>query len=724
VTRGVGDPSYTTTDPIWPEGVPLEPGYPEGYRTMVSLFASPSYHPQTMVMQIMDNEEYANSPPALGRFSTSTGELEQAIALIDYGDGAGTFVWDTFIPPVVWPPTSDFLYTVKYKSTFTDTTDDFQWVELESDSPFTFSKRSPTPQDKGRSDYWGRLHACSYNSDASMLVGMHNGSGISPDIHTKWTLWAPGPNAIGFFKSNDAGFSGRYGTGSTGTGTIPQGFIIDKHDHLWVFTHASIDGTINLHLDEYSWSIAGTDVTLTFLNRYELVNQDGGFNTWQYTIYGATYDEDADTIVFHWSCAFPSATYTNRDPVAINYGGSFNTPTQYRITHWDLDTRSKKLSDADSILITKASDGLLLTDFATTTEEPYFSGVPGFLGTDMNEDGDRYIGTWTKQGWTCIVCGNETGGRGWTAIHDGFFYVDVTTGVATKYAAWTEDLLPNPYEGGPDPVGSPGVYTWAGAVYEPLEEKFWAGRRNQGLAAYYGPEPEEVWYYATEGFGIYGWTVDPCPPCEEDLSPCGDETEAAVDGSWPDALQPRHVGLHKVPATLGGGPSMAGLEEVQESGVGFWRVSFSEIMIRSKAQRLMFRKLEAIAEGGGGVISIPIFDGKRAPWVTVGAPIDIEAETAFAVGATTGQIRANSAGTVMAGMHFSYNDRLYRLDDVGDPTGGVYPVTIWPEVRVAIPAGAALEFERPTLRVRTKHMEMRLQLLRLSEPDVDFEEDR
>lgn len=500
-TTGV-TPDYITYDPIWEEGNPVEPGYPMGYRTMVSNFASPSYHPGSMVMQVMDNEEYANSPPAIGRRSVATGEWETGSpVLIDYGDGAGAFIWDEFIPPVVWPPTSSKFYTVKFRSTFTDTLNDFQWVEMEATPPFAFSKRSPTPQDKGRSDYWGRLHACSYNAAATMLVGQHNGSGISPDIHTKWTLWAPGPNAIGFFKSNDAGFSGRYGTGLTGTGTTPQGFVIDKHDHLWVFTHAVVDQAVPIWLDEYSWSIVGTDITLTHLNRYQLNNQLGGFNTWSYVVYGATYNEDLDEIVFHWDAAFPSDTHTTRDPVAINFGGSGNTPTQYRITHWDLTTRSKKLSDADSILITKASDGLLLTDFGNTSEEPNFSGVPGFLGSDMNEDGDRYIGTWTKQDWSCYVCRNEP--ASYTAITDGFFIIDIDTGVATKYALWETDLLPGDFEGGPDPPGTEGVYSFAGAVWEPTTFCFWAGRRNQGFAGYYGPEPEQVWYYTTEGFGRY-----------------------------------------------------------------------------------------------------------------------------------------------------------------------------------------------------------------------------
>lgn len=748
MARGEGDPTYDTYDPIWADGVPLEPGYPTGYRTLVSLFASPSYHSSTMIMQVMDNEEYASSPPAVGRRSVSTGLWEQAagpvdkVALIDYGDGAGTFVWDTFIPPIVWPPTSDFLYTVKYKSTFTDTTDDFQWVQMDADYPFAFSKRSPTPQDKGRSDYWGRLHCCSYNSDASMLVGQHDGSGVSPGIHTKWSMWAPGPNAIGFFKSNDAGFSSRYGNGTSGNGTIPQGFIIDKHDHLWVFTHANVNQSVQFHLDEYSWAIVGTDITLTFLNRYELINQDGGFNTWSYSIHGATYNEDLDEIVFYWVCAFPSDTNTNRDPVAIDFGGAGNTPNQYRVTHWDLSTRTKKLSEADSVLITKESDGLLLTDFGNTTEEPGFAGIPGFLGSDMNEDGDHYTGTWTKADWMCLACRNEVGSRTWTAINDGFFYVDLSTGVATKYADWTGDLLPDPYEGGPDPPGSPGIYNWAGAVYEPTQEKFWSGRRNQGFAGINGPEPEEVWFYVTEGFGIYGWescpTGEDCVPCEADTEPCGETVEPACLAEWPlRLLQPRSVGIFYVPANIGGGPAMAGgNEQVAATANGFWKFTYADIPIHDLPQILRMRELEVLLEGRAGVICLQAYEGKRAPWLTVGSPIVASADSAIAADATSGSIKMTSGGVLRPGMFFSWENTtsgsnsgpwLYCLETVGAPSGSppVYPVTFVPPARAAIADDDPLEFDHPMCRGRLaddRGLTLELDLLEHASHTVEFEE--
>lgn len=492
-------PDCTTYDPIWAEGDPVRADYPLGYRTMVSLFASPSYHPDTMVMQVLDNEEYANSPPAVGRRSVSTGEWEQTsggadkVALLDYGDGVGAFVWLDYMPSVVWPPTSQKFYTVRYiDASSGGGLSDFWWVELDADYPFTFSKRSATPATKGETDVYEQCFCLGSNRDGTLLVAHHRGSGISPNIHAKFSMWAPSPNVVTYFNSLDAGFAGRYGVG-TSPNANPQGFLIDKNNHLWVYTFGQLDVSENLHLDEYSVTVGASDITLTHLNRYDLINQDGGFNTWQYNIHGATYNEDTDTIVFHWFCQLPSAAHTNRDPVAINYGGTGNTPKQFRVTHFDLATRSKKLSDAGSILITKATDGLLLTDFGNTAQEPDFSGIAGFVGSEMQVDGDRFVGTWTKQDWTAFACHNETT-RPWSAIHDGFFKIDLETGVAVKYQLCTDDLVV--FTGGNDE----GVYNYAGVVYEPTANCFWAGRRNQGFEGHF---VGTAFFYETEGFGRY-----------------------------------------------------------------------------------------------------------------------------------------------------------------------------------------------------------------------------
>jgi len=312
----------------------------------------------------------------------------------------------------------------------------------------------------------------------------------------------------------------------------------------------------------------------------------------------------------------------------------------------------------------------------------------------------------------------------------GFFLVDIATGVGTFYGYpdWGADFLQFDTDG-----DTPGVYSFEDAVYEPTTEKFWAGRRNEGDQGHFEPpDTFDVWYYTTEGFGIYGWEAVEAtcpPPCEEDLTVCGDTTEPAVNCEWPfDTLKPRHVGIHMVPATLGGGPALVGgLEDVQATNNGFWRISFGDIYIRTAEQVRAFRRIECCLEGRGGVVRLPIYDGKRAPWLsTPGGAIAAEAEGPFAVWSTSGSIRVTSGGELLAGMPFSISDRLYRLITVGDPTGQVYLVTIWPPIRVAIADNAVLEFRRPVLRCRLKDddgMLLNLDLLRNDMPSVDFEED-
>lgn len=717
MTRGVGTPSYVTYDPVWADGDPVEPGYPLGYRTMVSLFASPSYHPNTMIVMVMDNEEYANSPPAIGRRSASTGAWEQAagpvdkVALIDYGDGAGAFVWQDYMPPVFWPPASGKLYTFRFDSGGSDA--DFWWVELDADYPFTFSKRSDTPAEKGLAgQVWDGLNSLTWNADGSMLCAFHDGDGSSDG---KWSMWAPGPNIVSYFRDTDAAFAGLWDADS-----IPSGAVIDKHDHLWIITSLVVtDSPGQMFFDEFSWTVGLTDITLTHLNRYELINQDGGFNTWTYdcgagpfSYGGVTYNEDLDALIVHWQCRFESVAHLNHDP-PNDFGGAF----QHRITIWDLATRSKKLSEADSVLLTKAIGGTPL--FTGDIEQ---SGHDGFLGTLLNQKGDRMFGTWTKQDWTCYAAVRTGDGD---SQHDGFYFVDVATGVGTKYGpdVWADFIT---FDTGDDP----GVYSFAGAIYEPLTEKFWAGRRNEGLA---GHLEGGTWYYTTDGLGIYGWDSPPesdCAPCEEDTEPCGDTVEPPCNAEWPFALlQPTAVGIHMVPATIGGGSDIAGgHEETTATANGFWRVTYSGIRVHDRDQVLKLRELAAVLEGGAGVICIHAYDGKRAPWLTVGDTIVASSVGAFTAGGTSGSIRVTSGGVLRPGMFWSWEDRLYCLKTVGTPTGSppVYPVTVFPNIRAEIADGELLEFTRPMVRARLANDEalnLELDLLEHNSLSLEFEED-
>jgi len=230
-----------------------------------------------------------------------------------------------------------------------------------------------------------------------------------------------------------------------------------------------------------------------------------------------------------------------------------------------------------------------------------------------------------------------------------------------------------------------------------------------------------------------------CPPCEVDTEPCGETVEPPCNATWPfDELQPRSVGIHLVPATIGGGPAMAGgNEQVAATANGFWRFTYGEIRVHDRDQILKWRAMEVLLEGRAGVICLHAYDGKRAPWLTVGGAIVASASGAFAAGATSGSIKVTTGGVLLPGMFFSWEDtssggiagpRLYCLKTVGAPSGSppVYPVTIFPPIRAAIAADELLEFARPMCRARLaddRSMSLPLHLLEHASQTVEFEED-
>jgi len=255
--------------------------------------------------------------------------------------------------------------------------------------------------------------------------------------------------------------------------------------------------------------------------------------------------------------------------------------------------------------------------------------------------------------------------------------------------------------------------------------------------------PTPVAMTVTEGDGTFAdeedcFPVSDCPPCEADPEPCGETVEPACNAEWPFALlQPRSVGIHLVPGNIGGGPAMAGgNEQVAATANALWRFTYSDIPIHDPDQILAIRAMEVLLEGRAGVICLHAYDGKRAPWLTVGSPIIASADSAIAVGATSGSIKMTSGGVPLPGMFFSWEDTasgsiagpwLYCLETVGAPSGSppVYPVTFQPPLRTAIPDDDPLEFDRPMCRARLaddRGLSMELNLLEHASHTVEFEE--
>lgn len=243
-----------------------------------------------------------------------------------------------------------------------------------------------------------------------------------------------------------------------------------------------------------------------------------------------------------------------------------------------------------------------------------------------------------------------------------------------------------------------GIATETGTAF-PL-----AGSRILGIASETGSALAIVAYSAI------AWPGNPANP---------------ITPSLLDVLRPRHIGIHPVAMPIGGGVALTGKEPVIVSNAGYWRIVYGGVPIKTRAAIQMVRELEVRCEGRGNLIDLPIWDGKRAPWVVVGGTITATANAAAAQDATTLDILVTVGGTLQAGMHFSHGVRLYRVKSVNSVAGSVYTVTIWPKLRAPIAATDVLDFVRPILRVRLEDdagLTLPLRLHRFSELTIGFVE--
>jgi len=67
-----------------------------------------------------------------------------------------------------------------------------------------------------------------------------------------------------------------------------------------------------------------------------------------------------------------------------------------------------------------------------------------------------------------------------------------------------------------------------------------------------------------------------------------------------------------------------------------------------------------------------------------------------AIGATVMSMRLINGAADLSGVRFSYNHALYQTGQVVSVEDDIWTVRITPSVRELIPAGADLEFDRPT----------------------------
>jgi hypothetical protein len=193
---------------------------------------------------------------------------------------------------------------------------------------------------------------------------------------------------------------------------------------------------------------------------------------------------------------------------------------------------------------------------------------------------------------------------------------------------------------------------------------------------------------------------------------------------WPaGVLPPQSSPFNARPFSRSGGRSLGGLSRSTKTDRGWWSGSFNGIVFRHAQQfeqRRTWAALRTYLSGTTGLIVVPVCatrfwaaDGFKdfSKGLTThddGTPFDdgshyyqglINAQMAsFApLGSTVVTLRMIN-GPEPSGIRFSYQHAMYETGRIlGQPSEDTFQVEIFPAIRMAIPAGAQLEADRPTV---------------------------
>lgn len=191
------------------------------------------------------------------------------------------------------------------------------------------------------------------------------------------------------------------------------------------------------------------------------------------------------------------------------------------------------------------------------------------------------------------------------------------------------------------------------------------------------------------------------------------------------ALPPAEVVANIVAFSRSGGRSLGGIERTTRTDRGFWAIMLDQVPVHSPTQHRVWNAIRAQLCGRAGLIAVPVWSFKSAPYVggTYASPvltdhddgtpfddgtqymqgsIDIEMASYAPLGSTVVTLRSVNASGV-SGIRFSYQHALYETGPIlAQPTGDTFQVSIFPAVRMAIPAGASLEVDEPTCLCRLR----------------------
>lgn len=177
-----------------------------------------------------------------------------------------------------------------------------------------------------------------------------------------------------------------------------------------------------------------------------------------------------------------------------------------------------------------------------------------------------------------------------------------------------------------------------------------------------------------------------------------------------------------------GGQSTSGqVQTAKTDGGGRWVVEAADAQLFERGQLNLWRKFEALLDGGGTEVVVPLCDIRQAPVPVIDgkpyfgsrdlphsdgalfsdgagyAQLPVYAETGGSapLRATTIPLHMIQAGDVIGGEHFSLDHatagrRMYRIARVvSDDDAGNLVVQIRPPLREAITAGMVADFNKP-----------------------------
>lgn len=190
---------------------------------------------------------------------------------------------------------------------------------------------------------------------------------------------------------------------------------------------------------------------------------------------------------------------------------------------------------------------------------------------------------------------------------------------------------------------------------------------------------------------------------------------------WPVlTLKPADILVDPLPRnTRGGAGVVHGESQIVASDAGYWIATLADVVIRTEAQRLEFKKMQLIMEGGLTPILLqlrgadqPIPGGTFDLWVpwpqgdelffgSGGVNIDLAADADREEVTLSLTITPNPRELV-EGMQFSFGagGELHRIKKINSQSDIAASIVVWPPLRADWPAGTGLEFENPKLLAR------------------------